>query len=475
MAFVIAAFMILTKVPVSACNENQTNVYTTQILFGDSALNYSSDERVIMLMNALYLCSEQSDELGQDKINSLKKKKIRGIPDISKVNLKESILLECVHNSWEYVYTLDEKTQNSRKNILKNTVNKVFDFGMLNNIFGSNDGQCNSFAALLYYSHILADYLADNPSDTENLIDGEITDAFSGQAYTILNGNKPQFSMNQKKSIKTFTEFSPLDELGRCGTALANIGLENMPPSNSRQNIGYIKPSGWNQQKYPGIVNSEPAYLYNRCHLIAHQLAGEDGKINLVTGTRYLNETGMKPFEDKVAQYIRDTGNHVLYRATPIYENDNLIVSGVQLEAYSVEDNGKGISFNVYCYNVQPGIELNYRDGTNSVRDITLGADNMLPFAVPNAGENKPDLIYEMSQHLAILFEKQKTSNTYMSMNNEINAIANQARTVGDKGENPAQCYIKLKEYEYKYFDILKCYVPLLLQKEKFFKSAFSV
>jgi DNA-entry nuclease len=151
---------------------------------------------------------------------------------------------------------------------------------------------------------------------------------------------------------------------------MACIGTELMP-TEERESIGSVKPTGWNQNKYPGIVDSDPPYLYNRCHLIGFQLTGENAnEKNLVTGTRYMNVEGMLPYENMVADYIYATGNHVLYRVTPVFEGANLLCSGVQMEAYSVEDSGAGICFNVYCYNVQPGVVINYEDGSNW-QDIT--------------------------------------------------------------------------------------------------------
>ena len=202
-------------------------------------------------------------------------------------------------------------------------------------------------------------------------------------------------------------------------------------------------------------------------------MAGEDGDINLITGTRYLNVEGMLPFEDMVADYVRETGNHVLYRATPIYDGDALVASGVQLEAYSVEDNGNGICFNVYCYNVQPGIEINYQNGKNELSDVTFESKDVLPFAVYNASENTPDLIYEVNKHLDVIFEDQKNSALYSSLKNEISTIANEARLVGDNDDNSASSYIELKQYEYQYFEVLKNYVPILLEKEEFFSDTF--
>ncbi len=185
------------------------------------------------------------------------------------------------------------------------------------------------------------------------------------RAYVEINGNKPFFKDNEYVT-QSVENYAALDKLGRCGTAYAVLGKDIMP-TEERGQIGMIKPSGWNQAKYPGIVNSEPPYLYNRCHLIGFQLAGENANPkNLITGTRYMNVDGMLPFENNVADYLRYTGNHVLYRVTPVFDGDNLLANGVLMEASSVEDKGKGISFCVFCYNVQPGVSINYKDGSNT-------------------------------------------------------------------------------------------------------------
>lgn len=193
---------------------------------------------------------------------------------------------------------------------------------------------------------------------------------YSGEAYVELNDNVPSFSKKDMTS-KAFEKYSELDDLGRCGTAYANVCKETMP-TEERGNIGMIKPSGWQTVKYDNV---DGKYLYNCCHLIGYQLTAENAnEKNLITGTRYLNIEGMLPFENMVADYIDETDNHVLYRVTPIFKGDNLLASGVQMEAYSVEDKGKGVSFNVYCYNVQPGIEINYSDGTSRLADGTIAS-----------------------------------------------------------------------------------------------------
>ena len=185
--------------------------------------------------------------------------------------------------------------------------------------------------------------------------------------YVEVNGNKTFFE-DIDLTTSAFEEYSDLDGLGRCGVAYACVGRETMP-TEKRGEIGQIKPTGWIQNKYEGIVDSKPPYLYNRCHLIAYCLTAENAnEKNLITGTRYMNVEGMLPFEERVAKYIDDTGNHVIYRVTPNFEGANLLASGVLMEAYSVEDNGEGICFCVYCYNVQPGIEIDYRTGDNRAK-----------------------------------------------------------------------------------------------------------
>ena len=189
---------------------------------------------------------------------------------------------------------------------------------------------------------------------------------YNGSAYVIINDNEPYFN-EEDMTTETFEEYAPLDSLGRCGTAYAIVGREIMP-TEERGSIGQVKPSGWHTVKYNGVVDGN--YLYNRCHLIGYQLTGENAnKSNLITGTRFLNMDGMLDFENDVAEYVEETGNHVLYRVTPVFEGNDLVARGVQMEALSVEDNGEGIKFNVFCYNVQPGVEINYSDGTSKLAD----------------------------------------------------------------------------------------------------------
>ena len=187
--------------------------------------------------------------------------------------------------------------------------------------------------------------------------------AFSDTAYVVVNNNQPEFT-DADYTTNSYEEYSPLDSLGRCGVAMACIGKDIMP-TEERGSIGQVKPSGWHTVKYDSV---DGKYLYNRCHLIGYQLTGENAnEENLITGTRYLNIDGMLPFENMVADYVKETGNHVLYRVTPIFDDDNLVARGVQMEAWSVEDNGEGICFNVYCYNNQPGIEIDYATGESKL------------------------------------------------------------------------------------------------------------
>lgn len=183
---------------------------------------------------------------------------------------------------------------------------------------------------------------------------------YAGEAYAVLADNIPDFDESDL-TTEPFETYAPLDALGRCGVAYANICLELMP-TEERGSIGQVKPSGWHTVRYDDLVDG--GYLYNRCHLIGFQLAGENAnERNLITGTRYMNVEGMLPFEDLVADYVEETGNHVLYRVTPDFEGTELVARGVQMEALSVEDGGEGVCFNVYVYNVQPGVAIDYATG----------------------------------------------------------------------------------------------------------------
>lgn len=194
------------------------------------------------------------------------------------------------------------------------------------------------------------------------------SDTQTEEPYIKVNGNVPRFSDEEKKTAAAFENYSDLDALGRCGVAFACVGKETMP-TEERGPIGSIKPSGWHSVKYDFV---DGKYLYNRCHLIGYQLTAENAnEKNLITGTRYLNTKGMLPFENMVADYVKETGNHVLYRVTPVFEGKNLVASGVYTEAYSVEDDGDGICFYVYVFNRQPGVKIDYLTG-DSVADGTV-------------------------------------------------------------------------------------------------------
>ena len=180
--------------------------------------------------------------------------------------------------------------------------------------------------------------------------------AYAGEPYVTVNANQPFFEETDY-TTEAFETYSELDGLGRCGPAWACVGTELMP-TEDRESISSVTPSGWINREYDG------EYLYNRCHLIGFQLTGENAnEENLITGTRYMNVDGMLPFENLVADYVKETDNHVLYRVTPVFEGQNLVASGVQMEAWSMEDEGEGVCFNVYVYNVQPGITIDYATG----------------------------------------------------------------------------------------------------------------
>lgn len=191
--------------------------------------------------------------------------------------------------------------------------------------------------------------------------------AYTDEPYVLLQENVPDFDASDF-TTQAFETYAPLDDLDRCGVAYANICTELMP-TEERGSIGQVKPSGWHTVTYDNV---DGRYLYNRCHLIGFQLAGENAnEQNLITGTRYMNVEGMLPFENQVADYVEETENHVLYRVTPIFYGDNLVASGVQMEAWSVEDQGEGVCFNVYVYNVQPGITIDYATGESWTSEVT--------------------------------------------------------------------------------------------------------
>ena len=211
-------------------------------------------------------------------------------------------------------------------------------------------------AALLSLCLLLSGCMMPPAEGTVTSFSLEDIPAWSGEPYVAVDGNQPDFPEEDMTSV-SFETYSELDTLGRCGVAYANVGQDLMP-TEDRESISSVTPSGWINREYDG------EYLYNRCHLIGFQLTGENAnEENLITGTRYMNVDGMLPFENLVADYVKETDNHVLYRVTPVFEGQNLVASGVQMEAWSVEDEGEGVCFNVYVYNVQPGITIDYATG----------------------------------------------------------------------------------------------------------------
>lgn len=222
------------------------------------------------------------------------------------------------------------------------------------------------FSIISFYISNLEKINVTNKNEYENIqssIDLSSIPPFTNKAYVIINNNQPYFK-DEDKYIQPVEQYGELDSLGRCTVAFAKVGTDTMPIE-ERESISKVKPSGWKTAKYD-IIDGK--YLYNRCHLIGYQLTAENAnKENLITGTRYLNVEGMLPFENKIAEYVKNTKNHVLYRVTPIFEGDNLVASGVNMEAKSIEDEGKEICFNVYIYNVQPGIEIDYKTGNSQL------------------------------------------------------------------------------------------------------------
>lgn len=212
--------------------------------------------------------------------------------------------------------------------------------------------------------------VSDEPKVSDEYNSFSLSDVpeYNGSPYAEINGNIPFFSESEKASAGVSFEFySPKDSLGRCGVALSSVGIDIMP-TEERGSIGSVKPTGWQTVKYDFV---DGKYLYNRCHLIGYQLSGENAnENNLITGTRYMNTQGMLPFENEVATYVERTSKHVLLRVTPVYEGENLLAKGVLMEGFSVEDDGKGVCFNVFCYNVQPGVVIDYATGESYAEKV---------------------------------------------------------------------------------------------------------
>ena len=221
-------------------------------------------------------------------------------------------------------------------------------------------------AALEHYKKQLDDGTESaNPAghaknvESSKVLDPKDIPDYDGEPFVTVNNNEPHFT-KEEMTTESYEHYSDLDKLGRCGETIANVGQDLMP-TEKRGSIGSVKPTGWHTVKYDFVQGK---YLYNRCHLIGYQLSGENANNkNLITGTRYLNVDGMLPFENMVADYVKETANHVLYRVTPIFDGNDLVAKGVQMEAKSVEDNGKAICYNVFVYNVQPGVVIDYATG----------------------------------------------------------------------------------------------------------------
>lgn len=229
---------------------------------------------------------------------------------------------------------------------------------------------CRLFAILAVFLAVLLCFSGCFHSLQTPAISLETIPEFSNVPYVVLDNNIPAFS-EKEHSTKSYEFYSELDRLNRCGYAMACIGPDIMP-TEERGSIGQVKPTGWQTIKYDFV---DGKYLYNRCHLIVYQLTGENAnERNLITGTRYMNVEGMLPFENMVADYIKETGNHVLYRVTPVFEKENLVAKGVVMEALSMEDKGEGICFNVFVYNNQPGVTIDYATGESveTERDVSV-------------------------------------------------------------------------------------------------------
>ena len=469
-AIILAVLLTFNCIaPVLACNEEQSNTYIMQLLFGNEAAIYQHNTDSEILLDGLYLCSIQSDKCGKEKISELKQSRVSGIPNLEKIDVSNTDLFACAHNRWDYISSDCRKEQEQRKNILRNSVVNVFDFGWFNETFKKDEGQIDSFAALLYYCHILADYLADDPIDTRIYAKGYDIPAYLGNPYYTLKRDRPKFTDDQKARIDSCKWYSPLDRLKRCGPATVIIGTDTLQSISPRGNISNIKPTGWHQTSYETIMPVQEQ-LFNRCHLVAHSLGGDDTEENLITGTGYLN-VAMKKYETKVLSYINNTGNSVLYRATPVFVGQNLLASGVQLEAYSLKDKGKGLSFNVYCYNVQPGVDIDYVNGGSEMVDNMVTANRTIPFAVNGADGSNPDLMFEIKETLGKLFSSQHDNNDYTLMIQRLDDIAREARNV--KGEKDWEIYKNMKPLQHAYMETLTEYVPKLLQNEDFFREVF--
>ena len=243
-------------------------------------------------------------------------------------------------------------------------------------------------------------------TDVYTLPDPDAIAPFTNKAYVPINGNMPYFTEDEITD-EPYEYYSPLDSLGRCGYTVACLGRELMPTS-ERENISSVRPTGWMTTKYDFIDGEN---LYNRCHLIGFQLAGENAnEKNLITGTRYMNTEGMLPFENMIADYIKETDNCVMYRVSPVFVGDELVARGVLMEGYSVEDEGEGICFNVYAYNCQPGVEIDYKTGKNKLVEIEGGVEASYILNINSKKFHKPDCasVKDISQSNKKTFEGTK-------------------------------------------------------------------
>ena len=459
----LSVLIPLCFTPVFACDDEQTNKVITAVLFGDSASSFESDAHVKELLNAVFLCSEQYGGNGREQWSALKKD-VWTLPSFSKIQLSnESDLILCTHQKWSKEPDKNAKIKNNRKAVLQRTVNDVFDYGIFNNLLGS---KCDSFASLLYYLHILSDYLVDNLENTRIVYNGHEIPAYSGEPYVMLNNNVPCFTNDEEQTTNstfTCTKIS-LNRSGACSAVINSENvLEKKPPRNLSDPVGWPEESQGDRTTINGELNNN---FWDRSHIIGRQFIANDSAENLFTGTMYLNQGVMKEREEAIANYLlANRKSHVLYRVTPVYQGENLIPSGVQMEAYSLEDAGKGICFNIYCYNVQPGVSINYYAGGTNSTDDTINSD-IIPFA---------ELVNEITKACNTLFDDQKDT-ALTQMNSKVKTLLDASDDFNDDiSMNDVNKYNQNKEYEFQYYSILKKYLPELLAKEKFFSSVFPV
>ena len=451
---------------VNACDEALSESILRQFLFDSTNESITDSDPFKLLSDAVYLSCEQSDQGGSTELKYVNDHLLFDV-SMEDINISEEQLFEASHTPWIHQSETVGEVQKKRKDLLRKIVNKTFDFGFWSRFLNVTNEQSDSLAAVLYYVHILSDYLQYDSSENYISYNGITIPGYSGDKVYEISA-VPDFTEDQINRTDSFYEYAPLDGQDRGGQASARIGYAEIAEHRERDKrlISSIKPSGWSSSLYPDMITSES--LYNRCHLIAHTLGGIADQTNMVTGTRYMNEA-MDKYENDIVDYLRiHTGNHVMYRVTPVYEGDNLLVSGIQMEGYSIEDHGKGICFNVFCYNVQPGIAINYRNGGNYVSDEIYNNETIIPFVTYD--ENEPDLITELEHYLGILFKDQNDSEDYKTLMEELDGIRFEARLLAGSDVKPARRYVKTKEYEHDLYVALKTRLPGLFAKEKFFK-----